>query len=84
VRSPRSTWRLTQHKTLVWMTIDEALHAKVRGWLEGAGLVGREALPTIATAAHHHYRPAASSVRPRLETRLSKAGLRKVDTVRPD
>ncbi|MBE7449095.1 MAG: hypothetical protein HS111_09415 [Kofleriaceae bacterium] len=51
VRAPQSTWRLTQHKTLVWMTVDDALHARVRGWLDEAGLPRREALPTIAAWA---------------------------------
>ncbi len=83
VRSPRSTWRLTQHKSLVWMTIDAPLHARIRGWLEGAGLRPRDPLLTIAEAPHHHYRPAASSARAKLEQRLTKAGLRKVDTVKP-
>lgn len=80
VRSPRSTWRLTQHKTLVWMTIDEALQRTVRGWLERE-LPLVDELPTIADYPHHHYRPATSSSRARLETRLGKAGLRKVDTL---
>jgi hypothetical protein len=83
VREPRSTWRLTQHKTLVWMTVDEGLYAKVRAWLERAGLQVRDDLPTIAASPHHHYRPASSSLRARLETRLGKAGLRKVDTLPP-
>lgn len=78
VRAPQSTWRLTQHKTLVWMTVDDALHARVRGWLDEAGLPRREALPTIADGPHHHYRPAAASPRARLETRLHRARLRKV------
>ncbi len=79
VRAPRSTWRLTQHKTLVWMTVDATLHGRVRGWLEGAGLARRDSLTTVAAAPHHHYRPASSSPRARLETRLGKAGLRMVD-----
>jgi hypothetical protein len=82
VREPRSTWRLTQHKTLVWMTIDQELHGKVRGWLEATGLERREALETIADRPHHHYRPATSSPRNKLEMKLGKAGLKKVDTVR--
>ncbi len=81
VRSPQSTWRLTQHKTLVWITVDDSLDGKVRGWLEQAGLERRERLDTIADISHHHYRTATSSARTRLENRLSKAGLRKVDTV---
>jgi hypothetical protein len=84
VREPRSTWRLTQHKTLVWMTVDEPLHGKVRGWLEGAGLERREPLETIADRPHHHYRPATSSARLKLGVRLTRAGLRKVDTLQRD
>ena len=83
VRSPRSTWRLTQHKTLVFMTVDDALQGKVKGWLEAEGLVAREPLVTVAAGPHHHYRPAASNPRAKLETRLKKAGLRKVDTLVP-
>jgi hypothetical protein len=44
--------------------------------------VRRERLDTIADISHPQCRTAASSARTRLETRLSKAGLRKVDTVR--
>lgn len=84
VREPRSTWRLTQHKSLVWMTVDPTLHARVRAWLEEGGLTEREPLPTAASVPHLHYRPAGSSPRARLETRLHKAGLRKVDSIGPD
>jgi hypothetical protein len=81
VRQPRSTWRLTQHKTLVWMTVDEPLHGKVRGWLEGGGLARREPLETVADRPHHHYRAATSSPRLKLAMRLTRAGLRKVDSL---
>lgn len=81
VRSPRSTWRLTQHKTLVWMTVDQALHDKVRGWLAESGLARRDTLETIADRPHHHYRSATSSPRLKLGVRLTRAGLRKVDTI---
>ncbi|HUQ07641.1 MAG TPA: hypothetical protein VM261_34340 [Kofleriaceae bacterium] len=84
VREPRSTWRLTQHKSLVWMTVDETLHGKVRGWLESAGLERRDPLETIADRGHHHYRAATSSARLKLGVRLTKAGLRKVDTLPRD
>jgi hypothetical protein len=81
VRAPRSTWRLTQHKSLVWMTVDQALHEKVRGWLDAAGLERRDPLETIADRPHHHYRAATSSPRLKLGMRLTRAGLRKVDSV---
>lgn len=81
VRSPRSTWRLTQHKTLILLTDDTAVRGRVQGWLEVGGLTARDALPTVAGAPHFHYRPAGSSARARLLARLKKAGLRLVDTV---
>jgi hypothetical protein len=84
VREPRSTWRLTQHKSLVWRTVDEELHGKVRGWLEASGLERRDALETIADWPHHHYRPATSSPRNKLAVRLGKSGLKKVDTLPKD
>lgn len=79
VRSPRSTWRLTQHKTLVWLSDDEALTARVIDWLGRHGLAEVEPLATVAGGPHLHYRGARSSARPRLLARLKSAGLRRVD-----
>lgn len=84
VRAPRSTWRLTQHKTLVLLTDDPALAPRVAGWLDAAGLAPLAALATVAGAPHLHYRPAASSERGRLTNRLRKAGLRPVATGGPE
>jgi hypothetical protein len=82
VREPRSTWRLTQHKTLVLLTDDHALRPRVVEWLAGLALPPVERLASVATIPHLHYRPAGSSDRPRLRNRLKKAGLRPVATVR--
>ncbi len=79
VRTPRSTWRLTQHKTLMLLTDDAAMRDRVRARLEAAGLGERSPLVTVADGAHLHYRPVGSSPRVKLATRLHKAGLRRVD-----
>ena len=81
VRAPRSTWRLTQHKTLVLLTDDAAVRDQVRGWLVAGGLEERSPLVTVADGPHLHYRPAKSSPRAKLGARLTKAGLRRVATV---
>ncbi len=82
VRAPRSTWRLTQHKGLLLISEDPTLPAKVESWLASAGLAPVADLAAISRIGHLHYRPAASSSRERLRTRLRKAGLRPVATVR--
>lgn len=83
VRSPRSTWRLTQHKTLVWLSDDDALTARVVGWLEVRGLGPIDPLATVAAGPHLHYRGPRSSARPRLLARLKSAGLKRVDQAAP-
>lgn len=82
VREPRSTWRLTQHKTLVLLTDDPALRPRVVGWLAPADLPRVERLASASAIPHLHYRPAASSDRVKLRTRLKRAGLRPVATVK--
>ena len=82
VREPRSTWRLTQHKTLVLLTDDAALRPKVEGWLGAHGLSRSEALTPVSAVPHLHYRPADSSDRAKLRKRLERAGLRAVATIK--
>lgn len=79
VRAPRSTWRLTQHKTLLWLSDDEALTERVAGWLARHDLPALEPLATVATGPHLHYRGPRSSPRGRLLDRLKKAGLRRIE-----
>ena len=78
VRSPRSTWRLTQHKTLLWLSDDDALTARVVDWLGAHALTPIDPVATVADGPHLHYRGARSSARPRLLARLKSAGLRRV------
>lgn len=79
VRAPRSTWRLTQHKTLVWLSEDDALTSRVVGWLAARALAPIDPLATVAAGPHLHYRSPRSSARPRLLARLKSAGLKRVD-----
>jgi hypothetical protein len=78
VRAPRSTWRLTEHKTLLWLSEDDALTAQVVGWLTARGLAPIDPVATVADGPHLHYRGLRSSARPRLLARLKSAGLRRV------
>lgn len=80
LRAQRSTLRLGEHKTLVWLSEDEALSEQVRGWMRGLELEEREELPTIAQLGHYHWRPAATSTRRRLVEHLKKLGMRLVDS----
>lgn len=80
LRAQRSTWKLTQHKTLVWLSEDAELTGKVEGWLTGAGLRAVDPLATVAAGPHFHYRGARSSARARLLKRMKSAGLARVDT----
>ena len=61
VREPRSTWRLTQHKTLVWLSDDDALTTRVVGWLGARGLTPIDPVATIAAGPHLHYRGVRAS-----------------------
>ncbi len=79
LRAPMSTWRFTQHKTLVWLSEDAALTDKVAGWLAAAGLTPIDPLATVAAGPHLHYRGPSSSPRKRLLARLKSAKLRRVD-----
>lgn len=79
LRSPKSTWRLTQHKTLVWLSDDAALTDKVAGWLGAGGLTPLDPLATVASGPHFHYRGPRASSRKRLLARLKSAKLRRVD-----
>ncbi len=83
VRAPRSTWRLTQHKTLLWLSDDDALTERVVGWLAARGLAPIDPLATVAAGPHLHYRGPRSSARPRLLARLKSAGLKRVDLAPP-
>jgi hypothetical protein len=82
LRAQHSTLRLSEHKTIVWLSEDEALSDKVAGWMRDAGLPEREhaELSTLAQLGHFHWRPAATSPRRRLIDKLKRLGMRLVDS----
>jgi hypothetical protein len=82
LRKERSTLRLTEHKTIVWLSDDASTAARFIGWLTDPDVgLARDPLAelvTVGSGAHFHYRPPRSSARGRLEARLAAMKLRKV------
>ncbi len=81
-RAQHATLRLTEHKTVVWLSNDRALETDVVRWLGELGVPRVDALVTVRDAAHFHYRPATSRTRDKLVTELYRQRLRKVDVLR--
>jgi hypothetical protein len=83
VRSHKATLRLTQHKTVVWLSEGRELFPDLERWLKELGLDRVASLPSVSDGAHHHYRGSASRDRKRLADELFRQRLRKVDSIRP-
>lgn len=83
VRSHKATLRLTEHKTIAWIADDRALAGDVTRWLKELDVPEVEALATVASVPHFHYRGAKSRGRKALCEELYRQRLRRVDTVRP-
>jgi hypothetical protein len=83
VRAHKATLRLTQHKTVVWLSEGGALVPELERWLRELEVPHVTALPSVADGAHHHYRPANSRDRKKLGDELFKQRLRKVDSIKP-
>jgi hypothetical protein len=81
-RAQHATLRLTEHKTVVWLSNDRALESDVVRWLGELGVSRVDTLVTVRDAAHFHYRPAASRTRDKLATELYRQRLRMVDRLR--
>jgi len=79
LRQERSTLRLTEHKTIVWMSEEQATVERFTGWLAALKVPAAPELVTLGDLDHYHYRPARSSPRGRLIERLKRMRLRKVD-----
>ncbi|HTJ46112.1 MAG TPA: hypothetical protein VL463_28600 [Kofleriaceae bacterium] len=77
LRAQRSTLRLTEHKTIAWLSEDEALTRSILVWL---GLEERPELATLAQMGHFHWRPAATQPRRRLIDKLKRMQMRLVDS----
>ena len=80
VRASRSTLRLTEAKTLVWISEDQATVAAATGWFDALGLPALPSLTTAADVPHLRYRGSRAGDRTHLEERLYQMRLRIVPT----
>jgi hypothetical protein len=81
LRGEKSTLRLTEHKTVVWLSEDPATAARFAGWLAELAvpaLASPGELVTLGATAHFHYRPVRASNRERMIARLATMKLRRV------
>jgi len=78
LRRERSTLRLTEHKTVVWLSDDPETATQFTAWLAMLNVPPVDALVTIGGIGHFHYRPPRSSSRERMTTRLAAMKLRRV------
>lgn len=81
LRKERSTLRLTEHKTIVWLTEDPALADRFAGWLVERDLPAVEPLALVASVDHYHWRPPSTRSRKKLTQYLHRMRLRCVDTL---
>ena len=82
LRAQAATLRLTEHKTVVFLSDNRDLEADLAGWLGELHIPRVESLVTVRDAPHFHYRAAKSKDRKKLGEELFRERLRKVDTVR--
>lgn len=83
-RNNRSTMRLTEHKTIVWVSETATTVADIEKWLAVAKVPRAEsmaALGDVSAAPHWHYRLDAASDRARMEKRLHAMRLKRVDRI---
>lgn len=88
IRAKKATLRLTEHKTVVWLSDGDELRGDVMGWMAELGLSqidplrsGSGPLVTVAAGPHFHFRGAKSRDRTKLEEYLYRQRLRRVDRV---
>lgn len=82
VRSHKATLRLTEHKTVAWISDDRALAGDVTKWLEELKVPRVTELPIVSSVPHVHYRGAKSRDRAELIKELYRQRLRRVDLPR--
>lgn len=83
VRASKATLRLTEHKTVAWLTEGRALETELAGWLGELHVPRIEPFVSVRDVPHFHYAPASSRSRDRLATELYRQRLRKVATLQP-
>jgi len=84
LRAKTATLRLTEHKTVVWLSDGDQLKGDVTRWMSELGvepIAPSEPFATVAAGPHVHYRAAKSRDRAKLEDYLYRQRLRRVDKV---
>jgi hypothetical protein len=81
VRAHKATLRLTEHKTVVWLSDGDALRGDVTRWLSELEMPPLDKLVTVAAGPHFHFRSPKSRDRQRLADHLYRQRLRRVDKV---
>ncbi|HEY4055174.1 MAG TPA: hypothetical protein VGM39_01155 [Kofleriaceae bacterium] len=80
VREHKATLRLTEHKTVVWVSETDALASDLGEWLRALDVPQVTQLIRVASVPHFHYRGAKTRDRKKLGDELFKQRLRKVAT----
>jgi hypothetical protein len=80
LRKQKSTLRMTEHKTLIWLTEDAGLADTFGGWMAARDVPARETLPLISSVEHHHWRSPKTKSRKKLLQHLHRLRLRRVDS----
>ena len=83
IRAAAATLRLTEHKTIVWLSEDRKLEADVTRWLTELKLARVAKLERVTSVPHFHYRGVKTRDRKKLGEELYRQRLRRVDTLRP-
>ena len=82
VRAAAATLRLTEHKTVVWLSDDRKLEGDLTRWLSELKLARVPRLERITGVPHFHYRGPKTRDRKKLGEELYRQRLRRVDTLR--
>jgi hypothetical protein len=80
LRKQRSTLRVTEHKTIVWLTEEPELVETFTGWLAARDLPPVDPLPLVSSVDHYHWRQVGTRSRKKLLQHLHRLRLRRVDS----
>lgn len=79
VRAEQSTVRLTEHKTVQWLSREPSSEGRITKALAGLGVRPVAALTSVSAGPHFHYRPHPSRDRAALARYLEKQRMKLVD-----
>jgi len=80
LRKQRSTLRLTEHKSILWLTEEPGLVDTFVEWIEARGAPAVTPLPHVSAVDHYHWRPSGTKSRKKLLLHLERMRLRRVDS----